>query len=92
MAQDEGELGALDPRGLIAEAYRIEGISPQDCRTIFFDWALGPEPSAGDPEACRRLHAHYEALHPTHPMTLVLAEGLSSAARVGGRRGRAGRR
>ena len=31
---------ALDPKGLIAESYRIEGISAEQCRSIFVDWAL----------------------------------------------------
>ena len=35
----KGDL-AIDSRGLIREAYRIEGIGPADCRTIFLDWAL----------------------------------------------------
>ena len=30
-----------DPRGVIFEAYRIEGITGPDCRSIFLDWALG---------------------------------------------------
>ena len=30
----------LDPKGLIAEAYRIEGIGEGECRSIFLDWAL----------------------------------------------------
>ena len=30
-----------DPRNLIREAYRIEGITLADCRSIFLDWALG---------------------------------------------------
>jgi len=41
-----------DPRALIAEAYRIEGLGPEDARAIFFDWALGlpiPESYAGRP-------------------------------------------
>ena len=32
---------ALDPRGLIRESYRIEGITEAECRSIFMDWALG---------------------------------------------------
>ena len=31
----------LDAKGLIREAYRIEGISAPECRSIFLDWALG---------------------------------------------------
>ena len=30
-----------DPRGLILESYRIEGITEGQCRSIFLDWALG---------------------------------------------------
>ena len=30
----------LDPKGLIREAYRIEGITAAQCRSIFLDWAL----------------------------------------------------
>ena len=30
----------LDPKNLIREAYRIEGISEPECRSIFLDWAL----------------------------------------------------
>ena len=29
-----------DPKGLIREAYRIEGITLGECRSIFLDWAL----------------------------------------------------
>ena len=29
-----------DPKGLIRESYRIEGITLPECRTIFFDWAI----------------------------------------------------
>ena len=30
----------LDPKGLIREAYRIDGITAGECRSIFLDWAL----------------------------------------------------
>ncbi|MEO0999918.1 MAG: hypothetical protein AAFW69_04855 [Pseudomonadota bacterium] len=75
----KGEL-AEDPRGLIQEAYRIEGIHPASCRSIFFDWSLGRE-AEGDPRAAiRRLLDHYGTRHPDHPMTAVLTEGLAAAA------------
>ena len=32
-----------DPKGLIREAYRIEGISEPECRSIFMDWALSSQ-------------------------------------------------
>ena len=47
----KGEL-AVDPRGLIFEAYRME-IGPEDARTIFFDWALGLAEAAGPAEIAR---------------------------------------
>ena len=31
---------ALDPAGLIREAFCIDGITAQDCRVIFLDWAI----------------------------------------------------
>ena len=81
---------AADPRGLIYESYRIEGISMVECRSIFFDWALGLPPGV-DLEAARRdLIAAYQPVHPDHPMTTVLqetppAEGASPQKRRGGR-------
>ncbi|WP_299646850.1 hypothetical protein [uncultured Jannaschia sp.] len=75
-----------DPKGLISEAYRIDGIGLSECRSIFLDWALS---YAGDPaEAVPRLLAG----RPPHPMTEVLREALDRPARTGRRGGRAGRR
>ena len=31
---------AVDPKGVIGESYRIEGIRVEECRSIFMDWAL----------------------------------------------------
>mgnify|MGYP000087492773 CR=1 FL=1 len=31
---------ALDPKGLIEESYKIDGIVAPECRSIFLDWAL----------------------------------------------------
>jgi len=39
---------ARDPRGLIREAYKIDGITASQCRSIFLDWALGAN-VVGDP-------------------------------------------
>ncbi|KPP87279.1 MAG: hypothetical protein HLUCCA08_04945 [Rhodobacteraceae bacterium HLUCCA08] len=81
-----------DPKALIREAYRIEGIGTAECRTIFLDWALSLE-TARVPEALQALLARHGAAAPDHPMTQVLREGLDSAAaptRRGGRKGRLG--
>ena len=78
-----------DPRGLIRESYAIEGISDSECRSIFFDWALGPDlPADADQRAAiRRLLGTYGTDAPDHPMTRVLTEGLESGAATPRRRG-----
>ncbi|SIS90658.1 hypothetical protein SAMN05421759_10616 [Roseivivax lentus] len=66
----------FDPKGLIREAYRIEGIDEADCRTIFLDWALGLPIEVDNAEAIRVMLARHDV--PGHPMTKVLQEGLVS--------------
>lgn len=84
------ERDPIDPKGLIREAYRIEGITDPECRTIFMDWAL----SLDEPQAplIPRLLAQYGESAPDHPMTAVLREGLAEAPPPKRRGGRAGRR
>ncbi len=81
-----------DPRGLILEAYRMEGLGPGECRSIFLDWALGL-PAGSDPHALiPALLARHAAAAPDHPMTRVLRAGLEVAAPAGRRGGWAARR
>ena len=80
-----------DPRGLILESYRIEGITEAQCRSIFLDWALGITLGQDMIAKIEELLAHYEPANPDHPMTLVLREGLSKAAEPKRRGGRAAR-
>ncbi|MDW3184032.1 hypothetical protein [Roseobacter sp.] len=80
-----------DPKGLIFEAYRIEGITDAECRTIFLDWALSLPPERETAQALQLLVTQYGALHADHPMTGVMTEGLSGMAtpkRRGGWRSR----
>ncbi len=77
----------FDPKGLVAEAYKIEGITASECRTIFLDWALS---LSGDTKTALNVllerHAQEE-----HPMNEVLRQGLAaqaSARRRGGWRSR----
>jgi hypothetical protein len=82
----------LDPRGLIREAYRIEDIGTEDCRSIFFDWAMGLAPGVDPGEAAQALRAAY-AVPEDHPMTALLDEAAAQATtarRSGGWRGRRG--
>ncbi|MEX0276619.1 MAG: hypothetical protein AB3N19_03805 [Ruegeria sp.] len=81
-----------DPKGLIREAYRIDGIALPECRSIFLDWALGFPPDRDQQEALTVLHSAYSARYAEHPMTQVLREGLETAQapkRRGGWRSRA---
>ena len=40
-----------DPKGLIREAYAIEGITDGECRSILIDWALSLRAGTDQPEA-----------------------------------------
>ncbi len=82
---------ALDPKGLIREAYAIEGIGPGECRSIFLDWALGVPLGQDVREAVRALLARYDDAPDGHPMTDTLRAALADsgpARRRGGRMGR----
>ncbi|KIN72227.1 hypothetical protein [Sulfitobacter guttiformis] len=79
-----------DPKGLIYEAYRIDGITKSECRTIFLDWALSLSVDRETAPAIRRLLETYGG-DPAHPMSEVLSEGLHTIAtprRRGGWRSR----
>lgn len=78
---------ALDPRGLIREAYRIEGIVGPACRSIYLDWALGLPAEQDALAATAALLAAYGPANPDHPMTEVLREGVETRPRPGRRRG-----
>jgi hypothetical protein len=80
-----------DPKGLVRESYRIEGISPGECRSIFIDWALSLPQGASTADALRALIAHYGEGAPDHPMTVTLTEGLKAPQATGRRGGRLGR-
>lgn len=87
-------VSAEDPKGLIYEAYRIEGITKADCRTIFLDWALSLPAEQNSNAAIVALLDRYANAHAQHPMTLVMQEGQAAAdtpRRRGGWRARAGR-
>lgn len=81
----------IDPRGLIRESYRIEGITASQCRSIFLDWAIGVPQVCDARDLVRQLLDHYGAEAPDHPMTQVLRDGLGAAPGSGRRGGRAAR-
>ena len=81
----------LDPKGLIFEAYRIEGITLAECRTIFLDWALSVPGTQVPAERIAALLDKYGRANPDHPMTQTLTEGqerIAQPRRRGGWRSR----
>ena len=75
-----------DPRGVIAEAYKIKGISAPECRSIFLDWALEPRESGELRVAAQALAEQYANM-PKHPMTLILNEAAVELSTAPKRRG-----
>lgn len=83
------EAAIYDPKGLIRESFRIEGIGAPECRSIFLDWALGVPADRDTRAEIRLLLEHYVPIQPAgHPMLETLAAGLEAsgpARRRGGR-------
>ncbi len=86
-------LSEADPKGLVRESYRIDGITTGECRSIFVDWALSLPVDAPIKDAVRTLMAEYAQAAPDHPMSAVLKDGLmtpDAPKRRGGRAARVG--
>ncbi|MEX3015177.1 hypothetical protein [Gymnodinialimonas hymeniacidonis] len=79
-----------DPKNLIREAFRIDGITASECRSIFVDWALSLTSPDPKPAITALLDKH-RAEPDDHPMKAVLTEGLSQAPDARRRGGRAAR-
>lgn len=87
MNMKQSQIEALDPRGLIRDAYRIEGIDAGQCRSVFLDWVLG---ASAMPELSAQINTladYYAKDMPDHPMSHVLGEGLAGPVALKGRRG-----
>lgn len=85
----KGDAG--DPKGLIREAYRIDGITASECRTIFLDWALGVPLGIVPKDAVKALLVQYADEPLDHPMTQTLVAALQDVGPAKRRGGRAGR-
>ncbi|MEO0485018.1 MAG: hypothetical protein AAF092_03795 [Pseudomonadota bacterium] len=86
------DLQSVDPKGLIREAYKIEGITGGECRSIFLDWAINVPAEADTLEQVQFLLGSYGADAPEHPMTETLKAALDRPVRTGRRGGYRGRR
>jgi hypothetical protein len=84
------DLTIADPKGLIRESYRIEGITPGECRSIFMDWALSLPVDADTRAPLLHLLETYGA-QSDHPMTTVLKHALIAPETPKRRGGRAAR-
>jgi len=85
------DMKTADPKGLMRESYRIEGITDGECRSILIDWALSLPPDAAQSDALRSLLATYGSDAPDHPMTRLLTAALVAPDAPRRRGGRAAR-
>ena len=80
-----------DPKGLIYDSYQIDGITPEQCRSIFLDWALSLPDGVETLSTLKELLDEYAHQYPGHPMNTVMQDGLATMAapkRRGGWRSR----
>ncbi len=80
-----------DPKGLVRESYGSRAFTPEQCRSVFIDWALSLPATVDLPQAIHALLAEYDAAEPGHPMGRVLREGLIEPPPPRRRGGRAAR-
>ncbi len=84
------EMTEADPKGLVRESYKIEGITMGECRSIFIDWVLSLPAVANAPDFLRALLAHYGPANP-EPSDDASADRGPDRARAAQTPGRAGR-
>jgi len=78
-----------DTRGLIADALSMEGLSVEENRAIFFDWAFGlKEPEQAAEAARDLLELHRTPENADHAMIALLKDAANGAAPSRGRTGR----
>lgn len=74
------ERDPMDHKNLMREAFRIEGITPEECRSIFLDWALSLPDGTNVQTAIALMLTRYDAAPEGHPMTRVLRDGQQTAS------------
>lgn len=81
----------FDRKRLIQEAFRMEGLSEEECRSIFLDWALSLPEDVREQKAVAVMLERYATEDENHPMTQVLKaaqQRIDTPRRRGGWRGR----
>lgn len=81
-----------DPKGLIRESFRIEGITAPECRSIFLDWAISVPMDVEPKDYLRSLLEDYRPDFPDHPMIKVLEDAMAPPRQTGRRGGARARR
>lgn len=78
-----------DPRNLIGDALIMEGLTVEENRSIFFDWAFGLKEPESAPASARALLAVYRTPETAgHPMITLLEQASEGPARKRGRTNR----
>lgn len=82
------DMQQADPKGLIGESYRIDGITAEECRSIFLDWALSIAEGVDVSCAAGFLINHYASMADRHPMSDILQSSLIPSNKPKLRKGR----
>jgi hypothetical protein len=78
-----------DPRNLIGDALIMEGLTVEENRSIFFDWAFGLKQPETAPASARALLDVYRTEETAaHPMVLLLEQAANGPATKRGRTNR----
>ena len=78
-----------DPRNLIGDALIMEGLTVEENRSIFFDWAFGlKEPEAAPASAQALLEIYRTPETADHAMIKLLEQAASGPAQKRGRTNR----
>ncbi|WP_052245449.1 hypothetical protein [Halocynthiibacter namhaensis] len=87
MADLVPDLTKIDPKGLFTDVYSMDGITLEECRSVFLDWAISGKDDVDETQALADLHAHFATPSPDHPMSSVLRDAVMGAQNKGRRRG-----
>lgn len=82
----------LDPKGVIRESFRIEGLSASEARSIFLGWVLDLPDGVDVPSSALTMLDRYSGEPQGHPMVAVLIEATQPVAKRNRRGGWRARR